>query len=693
MNVLNEMSYIKFGFFRNSRMVFHATVGIALLVLASVDPAYGGSGEEVNNLLLDKQSWAKFHVKEKVEFDWSSRDLLQVAAPEEGRIVYQNRIPLVDSRITATFDFIEHEPEDNTSAGVIFHGVDDESGEPLRAEVYPQRELFVFGDTSETFKRLPENPLHYELDIVFEGEQAVLYWGGREISRAGVQINQANSSVCVFVSQGSIQVSKVLVRQRSDANTILFREGADVSIDVGDSLKSIPSPWTDYWGTHYAYVEGPEDADPHTRYSAVRSYGGPHIGIVREEKRSDATIRPAVFDDEEVRVDIDSFRRESNDGMQFVSELIPELIDYDLMAVWQMHMRGERDGQLFFERDVYYHFLSLMYQQWPQVRDHVVWQVGNELVSLHWNPKLVNRKKFRNMRPPEGLPGNQFNKGYDLNWKLDFYINHWLAPAVQVVERVSNERFGGPNAIPVAVGSMNPYNAPNVWFLESLMESSFGDDAPAELRGDPVWKHFDYLTVHYMFVPNSGSEIRDRMDRYYEDYLKTGKVKGIWITELHGRAGKGPVTILASGFKFLDWVVDNQLTADQAKVFWWGERERAGGDGMDLTRKMGEFFGQSALKYDHLDSDKADVYVVFEDSLVSTRALVCVIPNEVKGFVDFGSIRLNGLGFEGWNVEAVQYSKITLPMASELSPEVSEGALILPLNRRITEPFLIWLKK
>ena len=59
-----------------------------------------------------------------------------------------------------------------------------------------------------------------------------------------------------------------------------------------------------------------------------------------------------------------------------------------------------------------------------------------------------------------GPPGTFF--GYDLKWKEEYYVNDYLAPAVEAIERAAKDVYGDPRRIRILLGSMNPYNKPNI---------------------------------------------------------------------------------------------------------------------------------------------------------------------------------------------------------------------------------------
>lgn len=258
----------------------------------------------------------------------------------------------------------------------------------------------------------------------------------------------------------------------------------------------------------------------------------------------------------------------------------------------------------------------------------------------------------------EPRPGQREDNffGYDLKWKEDYYVNEFLAPAIEATERASKDVYGDPLRIQVALGSMNPYNRQNIEFLANVMDRTFDGRQAPTLKGEPIWKHIDLLTVHSM---TGSPRSIETLQQYHDDYLKTGKVKGIWITEDHGRAGKGPVTILDRGLRFLAWAARNNLSGAQTRLCWWGEGEREpGGSGREATALLGGFLAGRPLHLSHRQESTANIYVLTDatDAKLS-RGIVAIVP-ERFGALDCGKLTValpaDAVG-ETWSARAVSY--------------------------------------
>ena len=704
---------MKSVFFTDTAQLYHARFqGRAVEGNAPVTRRERRRAASRLNLLTDPAKWRRYSAKEKVSLSWPEQGGLRVRTRDDsGRAVYRRALPLTGGRLSVLLHF-EDEPGDSTRAGVIVYGVHDDGGRPLTVSVNPEREIMRIGTAETTFRRLPENPYRYELDCVLQDGSAHLYWGGRRMARTPVTFTMPLHTVGIFVRRGTARVATLEATTVAGADEPADKERSYevLALKAGtDETAPLPSHWQEYWGTHYARAAGREEPDAGTRYTIVRGYAGPHVGIGSRAARADSPARKGPFTGRTVRIGLDDFRPHSKwakSSDPSALTLIPELMRHDLKAIYGLGMRNRYGppkcrGVQTFDKDTTYWFLRLFYEKWPEAGNTVIWQVGNEIQGGHWNPKMLTKAQARASRPAD-IPENRYRSGYDLRWKVPYYVNEWLAPAVATVERLCSELFDDPHALPVAVGSMNPYNGPNAWFLEQVMESRFTGFTAPSVRGDPVWKHFDYLTVHYMFDVGGPSHQfgqnvnRERMDEYVENYLRPGKVRGIWVTEAHGRAGRGPVTILKTGFRFVDWVVSHQLDAAQAKLVWWGEGERAGGSGHEMMRQLGGFLKNRQLRYTRQARPDGVIYVLTDGGKTdSGRLFVCIVPAAGPGYIDVGTVSIDGVATAGqrWRGQAVQYSALALPRTVPDAISVKGRALNVVLKRRVAEPLVLWLEQ
>ena len=461
----------------------------------------------------------------------------------------------------------------------------------------------------------------------------------------------------------------------------------DVTVTVSDkTMTPMKSPWADYFGTHYAST--PDGAGK--TWNTVRSYGGTHVGIPAENPA--APPRKGPFTGREVRFTLEDFHGAR--GGKTATQLIPELIEHRLTGIYIM-TSVVRPSLEPFDKDRAYWAVRQIHEKFPAASQHVVWQMGNEVVSGHFDPKEVWNPR-EGAEPGKGRkPGQKEDNyfGYDLKWKEDYYVNDFLAPAIEATERASKDVYGDPRKIRIALGSMNPYNQPNLEFLKSVMGRTFDGKYAPTLKGEPVWKHIDLLTVHYM---TGSPRTIETLQQYHDEYLKPGKVKGIWLTEDHGHAGKGPVTILERGLRFLGWAAKNNLSGAQTRLCWWGENAREpGGSGTEATRLLGGFLAGRPLHFSHRQEGAADVYLLADatDGKLG-RALVALVPAERNGALECGKLTLAlpaGAAAKNWTARAVRYSAEAAPQVFPVIPTRSGDSLILPVNQSLAGTWLLLL--
>jgi len=504
----------------------------------------------------------------------------------------------------------------------------------------------------------------------------------------GRMINQASGEAPDRPSERNVDLAQVRSPERRAASAEKTDDEPDEIIDIqmavdGQSLRRLPSQWQDYFGTHYA--SSPEHSG--IAWTTVRSYGGPHIGISAATGK--APPREGPFTGKTVSIGLRDFRAPRGAGAKTAEQLIPELIKHHITAIYIMTNLIRPSVDEAFDKDLVYWTLRQIYETYPEAYRYVVFEIGNEVVSGHFDPKgLRGQPGFQ----PGIAPDGKFF-GYDLEWKLDYYINAYLAPSIEVIRQVSRDVYGDASKIKILLGSVNPYNRQNIWFLKTLMDSKFdGVHAPI-LKDEPVWKHFDVISVHYMGGSDSNM---GTMQEFHDLYLKTGKVEGIWNTEDHGgRGGRGPVTIVDRGLRHLAWAAANGLSADQTRIVWYGDNAaKLGGRAREAIYLLGDFLHGRPIYLSRSKLTGANVYLVADgDDETVSRILVAIVPDRSSN-LDAGNVRLclpRQCLLSDWNARAFQYS--TSAPAEETVPRVSrdERALIVNLSRSVSGPLLLFL--
>jgi hypothetical protein len=460
----------------------------------------------------------------------------------------------------------------------------------------------------------------------------------------------------------------------------------EMTVTIGEKTMTVmKSQWADYFGAHYA--SSPDGAG--TAWNTVRSYGGAHTGIHVAENK-DAPVRKGPFTGKEIRFQLSDFH--GRRGGKSAEQLIPDLIEHRITGIYLMTGIVRPSTEQPFDKDRAYWAVRLIHEKFPKANQQVVWQIGNEVVSGHFDPKGVWRAMTPEEKKKNPMKEDNFF-GYDLKWKEDFYVNEYLAPAIEAIERASKDVYGDPRKIRIALGSMNPYNKPNLVFLKNVMERKFDGQQAPTLKGEVVWKHIDLLTAHYM--TGSLGTIAT-LQQYHDDYLKTGKVKGIWITEDHGRAGRGPVTIIDRGLRFLAWAARNNLSGEQTRLCWWGEGERdPGGQGKEATALFGEFFTGRQLYFASQAVTGGTVYTLSDGDHGGVQRLLIALAPERGSSIKLDKLRLKlppSKTPRQWVVEAIQYSDTTPGKKFQPRSKNIQGGLVIDWGRDVAEPMLLMLK-
>ena len=197
------------------------------------------------------------------------------------------------------------------------------------------------------------------------------------------------------------------------------KDNIPISVSA-DSFTRLPSQWADYFGTHYA--GSPEGVG--WWWNTVRSYGGTHTGVYAKDE-SPEHVGP--FTGRPVRVGLSDFHSRFNRSGKSAGQLIPDLIEHRFTAIYQM-TTIVRPSLEPFDKDLAYWTIYQIHKKFPDAWQYVAWQIGNEVVSGHFDPKGVKKHG----KPPQVAPDGKFH-GYDLDWKRDFYVEEYLAPAIALV--------------------------------------------------------------------------------------------------------------------------------------------------------------------------------------------------------------------------------------------------------------------
>ncbi|MCF7847446.1 MAG: hypothetical protein K9M45_01250 [Kiritimatiellales bacterium] len=453
----------------------------------------------------------------------------------------------------------------------------------------------------------------------------------------------------------------------------------------------VPSAWVDYFGTHYTTEPGP--------WRTVRGYGGPHSKLPPvAERGKQRQVRIGPFAGELVKLSLSDFRNWKHGDAVGLDKLIPKLTQQDAAAVYVAEAGGKigsRDerNETQWSQDTIYWLMRDVYGKFPGAAQHLFFQWGNEI-----NGKMI------------GVSSDEWKKyaarikAGESRWKFtclpehgEAYAENYFAPALEAVERASHELFNRPDRIPRMTGSFaNIYNERFRQWMYGILDHKLDGRHASSFKGDPVWKHVDIITIHYPFAGGDRGGV-GIIQEIWDRYGKTGKVKGLWITEEHGNSGKGPTTVVDRGLHFLKWAADNQLDATQTRLCWWGAGNRKpGGTANEAVNTLGSFLGDAPLRLAEQNVDQAKGYLVLADDEkgMPKKIMVAVVPDKKKpaGIGDL-KIPLPVNAGESWSARAVQYSVSQKP--EDTLPAIKAGAdgLTITLNRAVSEPLVLMLER
>ena len=473
------------------------------------------------------------------------------------------------------------------------------------------------------------------------------------------------------------------IAQVACAEVSSSRELEDWTMGVHpENMIKLPSQWQEYFGVHYMTA----DAQDSLLWKTVRGYGGPHVGLpIKGVPTGEGEpVRIGPFTGSEIRVSLRDIRRHRNPNSRSIDLLVPEIIQNDLTAIYIMTSVIHPSMGLF-NKDMAYWALRLLYERFPDADKHVYWQIGNEVNGLHFDPKGLKEKIE--------ATGESRWKYFNTKEQQDLYVEGYLAPAIESIYRVSQDVYGDPHRIKILLGSAaNSYNPNSIqWICDVMDRNIVGTQAPS-LVGDPVWKHIDILTIHYPFARGNGGEVAQEV---YERYMQTGKVEGIWITEEHGRQGKGPVTIADRSLQFIHWIAKNHLNAEQTRLVWWGTGiEKPAGKPIEAVQILGKILSHLPLWVAMEKRGDARIYVMVNEADQTIDRLTIVIVPDASSEISLGDLTLSlpeGGSPETWMVQATQFSSEEPPVGWNPETSWEESRLTINIGKQVAEPLILYL--
>jgi hypothetical protein len=222
----------------------------------------------------------------------------------------------------------------------------------------------------------------------------------------------------------------------------------------------------------------------------------------------------------------------------------------------------------------------------------VYWEIGNEINS-HFRFSLSDYGEFH----------NNVTNAAD-------YLEYYLAPAVEAIQAASYDLYGESKQVKALLANVTFLRDTNTQiFLRTVLDGTVvGTHAPT-LAGKKGHELVETIGLHYSLGTASV------LDTYYNEWVASGKVSGMWNTEEHGWAGLGDYDIALHGFRWLDFWAQKSWSSETARLQFWGDqvptsRERTDGLSSDTTGENMEFFlGQLLQSYPLMRIEPGDIVV------------------------------------------------------------------------------------
>ncbi|MDQ8196116.1 alpha/beta hydrolase-fold protein [Coraliomargarita sp. SDUM461004] len=216
-------------------------------------------------------------------------------------------------------------------------------------------------------------------------------------------------------------------------------------------------------------------------------------------------------------------------------------------------------------------------------------QAGNEVNGFFFNPtsiKPTSQKEF-------------YANHYNSDAQAERYVQLGFAPFAEAVLRAQEEMPEDAQKSPLILGSITAATNPNsIEFINTVMRTRINSKFAPSLKGKQTSELVDILAAHYMM--NSGPHglnWRQNLDMLYQDWLKPGTIKGIWLTEEGGTANQGAGDAAVALARFFAWWSDKQWTPLRGRLFFWSDW--AASKGLPISYMQlywGDFFRESDFK-------------------------------------------------------------------------------------------------
>lgn len=247
---------------------------------------------------------------------------------------------------------------------------------------------------------------------------------------------------------------------------------------------------------------------------------------------------------------------------------------------------------------------SLKLTRLPNSVDRVYWQIGNEISSPSYS---------KTIRYWQGQPYGT-GKNYD-SFIIPYYVEYYLAPTVEAIDRASLEAYGEVGKIKICLGSLtNARSTSAQIFLDELLNYEIVGTYSPSLAGKKVSDLINIITIHYTAGTASTAEWEEILS-HYKSYTGIGRIKGVWSTEEVGiqtaLGGAGGVIGSIATFRYLEWAINNNYSSREVRTNYFGW---ATGDNLSTTNTFNKFL------YEFLEDSKLANIPKSSTSIQSTNS-------------------------------------------------------------------------
>lgn len=316
----------------------------------------------------------------------------------------------------------------------------------------------------------------------------------------------------------------------------------------------------------------------------------------------------------------------------------------------------------------------------PDSADTVAYQLGNEITVETVSQALRAWAADNNIT----VPGNA--RAYDSE-TIPYYVEFYLAPAVQAARAASLTSYGHADAARIVLGSLGDGGTAEArqWLDELLNYQIVGTYAGA-LSGQRVYEVIDTVSVHY--IGNTSN-----IEPIWNDWVGQGRIDSLWTTEEIGSRsatnGEGAGRAIRTLADQLHWLYSKDLTPADGRVAFYDWDVNGPNDATSAATSVAalyDFFGDTPFSTEETEVALGDEQLVFTrvrltSTLDPNKRARAYWTEEVSAPHSISEIALS---FADWNgsadIELTHFSP-SGPRSEQHQLSISNGAAQLVLNQ------------